>query len=113
MEHASFIPLVLEATGGLANEANFFYKRLAPKLTLKWDHSYSSTLCWLRCRLTFSLLHSSEVPDHHVDIPYESPTVIDLASSSETNTHQIIHQLSFVNPQRACEKVFVCVCHFT
>ena len=59
VEHATFSPLVLFATGGLAREANPFYKRLASMLASKWDHTYSSTLCWLRCRLAFSLLRSS------------------------------------------------------
>ena len=56
IEHASFTPLVLLATGGMANEATVFYKRLASCLATKWDQSCSSTLSWLRCRLTFSLL---------------------------------------------------------
>ncbi len=59
VEHASFTPLVLSATGGLANEANTFYKRLASLLASKWDHPYSSALCWLRCRLAFSLMRSA------------------------------------------------------
>lgn len=59
VEHASFTPLVLSATGGLAKEATVFYKRLASKLASKWDANYSSTLCWLRCRLAFSLLRSA------------------------------------------------------
>ena len=59
VEHATFSPLVLSATGGLAREANIFYKRLASMLASKWDYSYSSTLCWLHCRLSFSLLRSS------------------------------------------------------
>ena len=59
VEHASFTPLVLSATGGLANEATVFYKRLASCLAMKWDQSYSSTMFWLRCRLTFSLLRSA------------------------------------------------------
>ena len=29
IEHASFTPVVMSATGGLAHEATFFYKRLA------------------------------------------------------------------------------------
>ena len=49
-------PLVISATGGLAKEPTVFYKRLASMLASKWD---SSTLCWLRCRLTFSLLRSA------------------------------------------------------
>ena len=59
MEHSSFTPLVLAATGGLGTEATSFYKRLASMLSQKWDSPYSSTLCWLRCRLDFSLLRSS------------------------------------------------------
>lgn len=59
IEHASFTPLVLSATGGMSNEATAFYKRLASCLAMKWDHSYSSTMSWLRCRLTFSLLRSA------------------------------------------------------
>jgi hypothetical protein len=59
VEHATFSPLVLSATGGLAREANIFYKRLASMLASKWDHTYSHTLRWLRCRLAFSLLRSS------------------------------------------------------
>lgn len=59
VEHASFTPLVLSATGGMANEASVFYKRLASCLATKWDQPYSSTMSWLRCRLTFSLLRSA------------------------------------------------------
>ena len=59
VEHASFTPLVLAATGGMANEATHFYKRLASLLAMKWDQSYSCTLSWLRCRLMFSLLRSA------------------------------------------------------
>ena len=37
IEHASFTPLVLSATGGFAREATIFYKRLASLLATKWD----------------------------------------------------------------------------
>ena len=59
IEHATFTPLMFSATGGLGNEANTFYKRLASLLSVKWDDPYSSTLAWLRCCLSFSLLRSS------------------------------------------------------
>ena len=59
VEHASFTPLVLSATGGMAKEATIFYKRLALCLSSKWDHPYSKTLSWLRSRITFSLLRSA------------------------------------------------------
>ena len=59
VEHASFTPLVISAMGGLAKEATIFYKRLASMRASKWDTPYSSTLCWLQCRLAFSLLRSA------------------------------------------------------
>ncbi len=59
VEHASFTPIVLSATGGMAKQSTSFYKRLASLLADKWDHKYSQTLYWLRCRLSFSLLRSA------------------------------------------------------
>ena len=58
-EHATFTPLVLSATGGMGREAATFYRRLASLLAVKWDQPYSSTMSWLRCRITFSLLRSA------------------------------------------------------
>ena len=61
VKHASFTPLVLSATGGMANESTHFNKRLASLLAIKWDQPYSSTMHVLviRCRVAFSLLHSA------------------------------------------------------
>ena len=44
---------------GPGSEASVFYKRLADLLCSHWDHSYSSSIHWLRCRLSFALLRSS------------------------------------------------------
>ena len=59
VEHASFTPLVFSASGGLAKEATYFYKRLASRLAEKRDQPYSCTMNWLRCLLSFSLLRSA------------------------------------------------------
>ena len=59
VEHSSFTPLVLSATGGMSNEATTFYKPLASLHAQNWDFTYHTTLCWLRCHLSFSLLRSS------------------------------------------------------
>ena len=44
VEHSSFTPLVLSATGGLAAKATTFYKRLAAHLADKWEQPYSKTI---------------------------------------------------------------------
>ena len=54
-----FTPLIMSLTGGLSNAANVFFKRLALMLSEKWDQPYSSTLTWMRCKLSFTLLRSS------------------------------------------------------
>ena len=59
IEHASFTPLVLSASGGFASEATTFYRRLASMLANKWDKPYSQTLNWLRCTISFALLRSA------------------------------------------------------
>ena len=59
VEHGCFTPLVMSLTGGASNSANTFYKRLASMLSEKWDLPYSKTLAWMRCKLSFALLHSS------------------------------------------------------
>ncbi len=59
VEHSSFTPIVMSLTGGLGNAATTCYKRLATLLSAKHDQHYSTTMSWLRCRLSFSLLRSS------------------------------------------------------
>ena len=57
--HVSFTPLVFSASGGMAREATSFYKRLASLLAAKRGQTYSCTITWLRCLLSFSLLRSA------------------------------------------------------
>ena len=60
IEFATFTPIVMSATGGMAKQASIFYKRLASLLAIKRDEqSYSQMLNWLRCCLSFSLLRSA------------------------------------------------------
>ena len=59
IEHGSFTPLVLSLTGGMGPTASMCFKRLASKLAQKKDQTYSSTMAWIRCSLSFALLKSS------------------------------------------------------
>ena len=59
VEHGSFTPLVLSATGGMGPAATITYKRMTSLLAEKRGQSYSRTLGWLRCRLNFSLIRSA------------------------------------------------------
>ena len=59
VELASFTPLVFGTTGGMGKEDVIFYCRLADRLSHQGSMSYSSTLAWIRCTLSFSLLRSA------------------------------------------------------
>ena len=59
IEHASFSPLVFSTSGGMGASTTVTYKRLAFLLSLKWKTPYCKVMRWLRCRLGFSLLHST------------------------------------------------------
>ena len=49
----------MSCTGGFGRIATNTYKRLASLLAEKRNQAYGPTMCWLRCRLSFSLLRSS------------------------------------------------------
>ena len=58
MEHGSFTPIVLSATGGMGNAAQVTFKRMVSMLAAKRDQPYSQVMNVVRCMLNFSLLKS-------------------------------------------------------
>ena len=59
VEHGSFTPLVFSTTRGMGRLASIFYSRLALLLVEKRHQPCATTMGWLRCLLSFSLLRSS------------------------------------------------------
>ena len=59
VEQASFTPFVFATTGGMGREAIVFYRCLADHLSRRGSTSYSQTLAFIRCILSFSLLRSA------------------------------------------------------
>ncbi len=59
VEHGTFSPLVFTASGGMGPTATVVYRRIASLIAEKKQQPYSQTHFWMRCRLSFSLLHSA------------------------------------------------------
>uniref|UniRef100_A0A1X7T7L5 Uncharacterized protein n=1 Tax=Amphimedon queenslandica TaxID=400682 RepID=A0A1X7T7L5_AMPQE len=59
--HSNFTPLCMTVDGLLGPESNSFLKRLADRLSIKWDQPYSTVICWLRTRLSFALLRATNL----------------------------------------------------
>jgi len=59
VEHGTFTPLVFSGTGGMADQAFVFYKRLASLLSEKRNEHYAVIMGWIRCCPSFFLLRSA------------------------------------------------------
>ena len=59
VEHGTFAPLVFSCTGGMGRAATATYRRLAALISTKRNEPYSTTMGWIQCRLSFSLLRAS------------------------------------------------------
>ena len=59
VEHGTFTPLILSCFGGMGTEAQRFFNRLGVKVAEKRDERISTTLSFIRTKLSFSLLRSS------------------------------------------------------
>ena len=59
VERASFVPVVMSASGGAGKAATVLYKRLAALISEKRNDQYSATMAWIRTRLCFTLVRSS------------------------------------------------------
>ena len=59
VEGGTFAPLVFSTSGGVGPSADATYKRLATLIAEKRNQSYSTTIRWIRCRLTFALIRSA------------------------------------------------------
>ena len=86
IEHGSFAPLVFSTSGSMCPIATTVYKRMASLIAEKQNHPYSSTLFWLRCKLSFSLLRSAVMCIRGSRSSYHRPTnmfneAIDLSCS--------------------------------
>ena len=53
------MPLVFSATGGMGTTAEIFYKRLASLISEKNNQDYATTMGWIRCCISFSLIRSA------------------------------------------------------
>ena len=58
VEHGSFTPLLMSATGGMSCECKKFYLRLAEMICMKRKTNYNVTITWIRRKMVFSLIKS-------------------------------------------------------
>ena len=58
IEHDSFTPIVMSATGSMTRECSKFYSRLSEMIAEKRDQPYSVITSWIRRKISFSLIRS-------------------------------------------------------
>ena len=61
VEHGSFTPLVFTCFGGMSTECSHFFNRISDKISEKRDIDLSKGRSWVRTKLSFSLLRSTNL----------------------------------------------------
>ena len=61
VEHGTFTPLVFTCLGGMSIECAHFYNRMADKMSEKRNISISKARTWIRTKLSFCLLRSTNL----------------------------------------------------
>ena len=61
VEHGSFTPLVFSCLGGMSPECSNFYNRVADKISEKRDIDLSKGRTWVRTKLSFCLLRTTNL----------------------------------------------------
>ena len=59
IEQGTFTPLVFSATGGMAEECRRYHSRLADLLATKKGEDYSTTIAWVRTKVSFAILRAA------------------------------------------------------
>ena len=58
VEHSTFTPLLMSATGGMGQESSKFYSQLLELISEKRESSYSIVATWIRRKIIFALIKS-------------------------------------------------------
>ena len=82
--HASFTPLCFSVDGMLGTEARFFLRRLADRLSSKWERPYSLVMGWVQARLLFAVLRATMICVRGSRVKWKSLGVSDGAPISES-----------------------------
>ena len=59
MEQGTFTPLVFTTTGGMGEECKRYHNRLAELVTEKKREGYTTTVSWIRSKVSFAILRSA------------------------------------------------------
>ena len=80
VEHRTFTPLVISATGGIGHENRKFYARPSEMISEKRKENYTIIASWLRRKISFA---SWQIPFVHIYV------VVDLFITLQTPTQRI------------------------
>ena len=83
---AMFTPLCTSVDGLLGREANVFVKRIAERLSYKWNTNYGQVLGWIRTHLSFSILRATVLCLRGSHTKWRSINVVD----SSPHTHYVL-----------------------
>ena len=72
-----FLALCCDVDGALGPEAVLFLRRLAEKLSSRWEKSYGGVLGWIEARLPFAVIRATDLCLRGSRVRWRSGTGID------------------------------------
>ena len=107
VEHASFTPLVLSATGSMRKAMDMTFKRLAAMIAEKRDQLYNQTISLIRCMINFLLLRSElrciRGTRSTIANPIKNPPAIDMITDTLTYAYADSFIILSKSSARSCE----------
>ena len=61
VEQGTFTPLVFTTTGGMSDECQRYHSRLAELISAKKQENYTTTMSWIRTKVSFAILRTALV----------------------------------------------------
>ena len=92
VERGTFTPLVIGTNGGMGVECQMFVKQLSELLSRKLKEPYSSTITWIRTKLSFEVLKSAILCIRGSRTPWKAKKINEdfalLAQEAGLNIHE-------------------------
>lgn len=74
---ALFTPICVSVDGMLSKETTRFIQRLAERLSIIWEKNYSTTINWIRTRLSFAIIRATILCLHSSCTKWQSVNIVD------------------------------------
>ena len=94
IDHGTFTPIVMSATGGMGRESSMFYKRLAEVICERRFQPYAVVASWIQRKLSFSLIRSLGMCLRGIRSVSSSKLLVESAASKDIVSSEVTSRIN-------------------